>query len=141
MTRTVLGIFTNRRDAEDTIDNLRNEGFNAKDISLVMQDKEQRDEIADTTGSNVSGGAVTGITTGAVVGGIAGLLAGTALPVLGGLLIAGPIGAALGLTGVAATTASGIATGAVAGGLIGALMGLGMTREDATYYQDRVDEG
>jgi len=141
MTKTVLGIFTNKADAEDTIDRLRSEGFNAKDISLVMHNKTQQKEIANNTGANVAGGAITGVATGAVVGGIAGLLAGTTIPVLGGLLLAGPIGAALGLTGAAATTVSGAATGAVAGGLIGALMGIGMTKEDATYYQSRVNEG
>ena len=45
------------------------------------------------------------------------------------------IAAALGLTGVAATTVSGALTGALAGGLIGALTGLGFTKEDAELYQ------
>lgn len=144
MTKTVLGIFIDRVNAEDTIDKLRSEGFDAKDISLVMQDKRERDEIINNTGAagtTVADGAVSGMTTGALIGGLAGFLAGTAIPALAGLFIAGPIGAALGLTGAAATTVSGAATGAVAGGLIGALVNLGVPEETATRYQERVHEG
>ena len=144
MTKTVLGIFTDRRDAEDTIDKLRSEGFNAKDISLVMQDRGERDEIINKTGAagpTVADGAASGIATGALIGGLAGFLAGTTIPALAGLFIAGPIGAVLGLTGAAATTVTGAATGAVAGGLIGALMNMGLNEEQATGYQERVSEG
>jgi len=61
--------------------------------------------------------------------------------VLGGLLIGGPLVAALGLTGVVATTVSGAVTGAVAGGLIGALVGLGLPKEDAEYYNEAIEKG
>lgn len=142
MTKTVLGIFTNKEDAEDTIEKLRSEGFNAKDISLVMKDKREREEINRDTGTNaMADGAVQGITTGALIGGLAGFLAGTAVPALAGLFIAGPLGAALGFTGAAATTISGAATGAVAGGLIGALMNMGVSEESAARYQERINDG
>lgn len=141
MPYTVLGIFNDRTDAEGAIADLEEEGFRAKDLSIVMKDQRQAEEIGDTTGSNVAGGAVSGATTGAVVGGVAGLLAGTVLPGLAGFLIGGPIGAALGLTGAAATTVSGAATGAVAGGLLGALMGFGLPKEDAEQYETRINSG
>lgn len=141
MEQTIIGIFADRADVEGAIDKLKGEKFNPEDISIVMKDKREQEEIGNDTGANVAGGALSGATTGAVVGGIAGLLAGTVLPGLGGFLIGGPIGAALGLTGAAATTVSGAATGAVAGGLIGALMGIGLKRDDAEHYQQRVEEG
>ncbi len=141
MTHTVLGVFSNRGDAEKAIKHFEEDGYNPKDISIVMKDKGEQKTLETNTGANVAGGAISGATTGAVIGGIAGLLAGTVLPGLAGFLIGGPIGAAIGLTGAAATTVSGAATGAVAGGLIGALMGLGVPEEKAKVYEERVSEG
>lgn len=141
MTKTVLGIFQDRADVETAIDKFKSEGFKPEDISIVMKDAKEAQEIGDDTGANVAGGAVSGATTGAVLGGIAGLVAGIAIPGAGAFLIGGPIAAALGLTGAAATTVSGAATGAVAGGLLGALMGLGLSRDEAEYYEGQVKEG
>lgn len=141
MSKTIIGLFEGRADAEGAIEALRDDGFNPKDISIVMHDRQAAADMGDNTGADVAGGAASGIATGAVLGGITGFLAGTVLPGLAGFLIAGPIGAALGLTGVAATTVSGAATGAVAGGLIGALMGLGLSRNEAEHYETRVKEG
>ena len=64
-----------------------------------------------------------------------------AIPGIGALFIAGPIAAALGLTGVAATTVSGALSGAVAGGLVGGLVGLGFSHEDAELYERRIRSG
>jgi len=141
MTKTILGIFDERDHAESALSELKDDGFNPKDISIVMKDSEKMDVDGSDAGSDVAEGAVGGATTGAVVGGIAGFLAGTVLPGLAGFLIGGPIGAALGLTGAAATTVSGAATGAVAGGLIGGLMGLGLSSDEAEHYQERVEQG
>ena len=141
MTHTVLGVFPKRKDAEEAIKHLEEDGYNPKDISIVMKDSGEKKTLEDNTGANVAGGALSGATTGAVVGGITGLLAGTVMPALGGLIIGGPIGAALGLTGAIATTVSGAATGAVAGGFIGALVGLGLPEEKAKVYEERVKKG
>lgn len=141
MTKTVLGVFQDRSDVETAIDKFKSEGFKPEDFSIVMKDAKEAQELKDDTGADVAGGAVSGATTGAVVGGLAGLLAGIAIPGLGAFLIGGPIAAALGLTGAAASTVSGAATGAVAGGLIGALTGLGLSEDEAEYYEGRVKEG
>lgn len=141
MGKTIIAIFDTRSDAEGAIEALRDDGFNPKDISIVMHDKKEAEDMGESVGADVAGGAASGAVTGAMLGGITGFLAGTVLPGLAGLLIAGPIGAALGLTGAAATTVSGAATGAIAGGLIGALMGLGLSQEEAHHYESRVREG
>ncbi len=144
MDRMVFGIFPARDNAEMAITHLEDNGFKAKDISIVMRDQGEAREIASDTGTNVVGGAVSGAVTGGVLGGLAGLLIGVGaitIPGLGALLIGGPLAAALGLTGAAATTASGAATGALAGGLLGALMGLGLPEQDARYYEDRIKAG
>lgn len=141
--KTTFAVFEDKNDAENALKNLNDDGFNPENISVVMRDDNHTNENVDdkNTGMGVGQGAAGGAATGAVVGGIAGFLAGTVLPGLAGFLIGGPIGAALGLTGVAATTVSGAATGAVAGGLIGALMGMGLNRQDAEHYQSRVQQG
>lgn len=142
MSNVVLGVFSDRMNAEDAISKLEARGYNPKDMSILMKDTHEAKEIATDTGANVAEGAVKGAGTGAVVGGIAGFLAGTMMPALGGFLIGGPIGAALGLTGAAASTVSGAATGAVAGGLIGALTNtFGLTEDEAHDYETRINEG
>lgn len=141
MTKTVLGIIADQQHAEMAIEELEAQGYNPKDISIVMNDTKAGKEIAKDTGADVAGGAVSGATTGAALGGLAGLLASFVIPGLGALFIGGPIAAALGLTGAAATTASGAATGALAGGLIGAFTGFGLSEEDARIYEQRVKTG
>jgi uncharacterized membrane protein len=141
MMKTVIGVFQDRSDVERAIDKFKSEGFQPKDFSIVMKDKQEAQDIGSDTGANVAGGAVSGAASGAVLGALAGLIAGIAIPGAGAFLIGGPIAAALGLTGAAATTVSGAATGAVVGGIAGALMGMGLSREDAEYYEGRVNEG
>lgn len=141
MEETLIAVFDNQDDVEEAIDMLQSEGFDPKDISIVMKNTDEAVNIRRHTGADVAGSAAGGLATGAVIGGIAGLLAGTIIPGLGAVLIGGPIALSLGLTGVAATTAEGVVTGAVAGGLIGALTHLGLTREEAEDYQAKVDSG
>lgn len=144
MPQTVLGIFQNRINAEDAIQDLESLDYNPKDISIIMKNQEEAHEIAHDTGATVVDGAVSGAVTGGVVGGIAGLLIGIGaitIPGIGALLIGGPIAATLGLTGAAATTTSGAVTGALAGGLIGVLMNLGVSRNDAEVYEKNIREG
>ncbi|MBI2134270.1 general stress protein [Candidatus Woesearchaeota archaeon] len=120
----VLGVFSNKYDAEDAISELRDKGFNVDDISIAMKGDGGR--VDDTRTAATSG------TTGAVIGGVIGLLAGA-----GGFLIGGPIAAAAGLTGALASAAAGAATGGVAG----ALVGIGMSRNDAQLYEESVRSG
>ncbi len=140
----VFSIFSERDDAEKAINKLDRMGYDTKEISIIMKDKEEGKEVAKKTGANVAGGAATGAVTGGVIGGVVGLLTGIgaiAIPGIGGILIGGPIAAALGLSGAAATTASGALTGALAGGLVGALIGLGLPKEDAEEYERQIKEG
>lgn len=143
MASVVLGVFSHRDRAEDAISQLEEEGYNPKDISIVMKDREEvRRFLAETGAENVVRDTLGGAATGAVVGGLAGLAASFVIPGLGAFFIGGPIAAALGLSGAAAITASGAATGALAGGLLGALAStFGLSREDAKLYEGRINEG
>ena len=142
MPKMILGIFTEKVDAQDAILELESQGYNPRDISIVMQDKGEATQLADDTGASVSEGIVSGAATGGTIGALAGLLVGTGvLPGLGALLIGGPIAVALGLTGAVAATVSGAATGALAGGLLGALTTLGLSDEDAKLYEKSIHDG
>lgn len=141
METTTVAIFKDRMDAEAAINELRTFGIADADISYVYS-SEGHVTSEDGGGSDVAGGAASGATTGAILGAIAGLVvANGVLPGLGTLFVAGPLAGALGLTGAAATTAAGAMTGLVAGGLVGGLAGLGVSKEDATLYEERVKRG
>ncbi len=141
MDKTTVGIFRDRDQAEGAITELRSLGLSDADISYIYTAPEGR-VIEDGSGTKVGEGAASGATTGALVGAIAGLAVATGnLPGLGTLFVAGPLAAALGLTGAVATTAAGAMTGAAAGGIVGALGGLGVSAQEAEVYEERVKKG
>lgn len=144
--RTVIGVFDDEPYAEEAIAELQKRGFSPEDISVIMKDKaiDAGVEMTKNVSGGVTKGTTSGIATGALVGGLAGLLVGVGafvIPGIGAFLVGGPLAAALGLTGAAASTVTGAATGAIAGGVIGALMGLGLTREEAASYEERIKAG
>ncbi len=144
MSQMILGVFSDKIHAENAIEDLESSGYNPKDISIIMKDSQEAKTLAEDTGASAAEGAVSGATTGAVLGGLAGLLIGIGaitIPGIGVLLIGGPIAAALGLGGAAATTVSGAVTGALAGGLVGALVNLGVPEEEARVYEERIKAG
>lgn len=144
MKKMIFGVFAERMSAENAINTLEREGFDPKQISIVMKNSDDANVIQNNTGANVAGGATAGAATGTVIGGLAGLLIGIgaiAIPGIGVLLIAGPLVTALGFTGAAASTVAGATTGALTGGLIGALVNLGIPEADAKLYEDRVKSG
>ncbi len=142
MHNVTIGVFQNSTDAENAISGLEKVGVDLTNVSYVYADSKGTPVVADTDGNAAAKGAASGIGTGAVIGALAGLVvANGILPGLGTLFVAGPLAAALGFTGAAATTAAGALTGAAAGGLIGALSGLGVSASDAKVYEDRVRKG
>lgn len=139
--RTIVGVFGSRDKVEATITDLRGIGIADSDISYVYSSDGQK-VTTHSAGSHAGSTAAGGVATGAVLGALAGLaVANGILPGLGTLFVAGPLAAALGLTGVAATTAAGAMTGAAAGGLVGALVGLGVHEDTAKVYEERVRLG
>ena len=138
---TTIGVFTTHASARGAIDDLRSIGVADADISYLYTDIDG--DIKDAhSDSKVGEGTAAGATTGAVLGAIAGFaVANAVLPGVGTLLVAGPLAAALGLTGVAATTVAGAMTGLAAGGIVGALANIGVSEEDAKLYEDLVRSG
>ncbi len=141
MAQLVMGAFAQPGAANQAIYELEHFGYQPQDISVISK-TDKYESQGYGSGDEIARGAASGATTGAAIGGLAGLFAGIGVfPALTGLFVAGPIGAALGLTGAVATTVAGAATGAMAGGLIGALMNLGLNQETAEIYNRTVEAG
>lgn len=146
---TVIGVFTNRSQAERAVAEIRSEGISEDRVSLVAREGYIHGDNNDTNDSFVDmvkrredgvemtsdqGGErqnlSTGTTTGTAIGGVAGLLAGAGvftIPVIGPVLALGPIVAGL--------------TGAAVGGIAGSLVDLGISPERSKYYQAEVQHG
>jgi hypothetical protein len=127
MARPVVGVFPDRVSAEHAIVDLKAAGFDPRHIGLLMQNRDEAKEAANDVGVNVGTGAVTGGILGGTLGAI---LAATGTFVIPGI---GPFVSA----GILATAIAGGAAGAIVGGLVG----LGIPREEASYYDYRVQHG
>lgn len=132
-TKTIVGVFNSVSDAQRAVQDLEMEGIPRADISLVANKNAVDYDQLEPQGKGSDIAADAGI--GAAIGGVGGLLLSAAgaltIPVIGPILAAGPIAAAL--------TGAGI--GAAAGGLIGALTESGIPEEDARYYAEGVRRG
>jgi hypothetical protein len=138
---TTIGVFTTHAAAESALNELRQFGVHESELSYVYINDKGTIQDAQS-GGKIGEATATGATAGAVIGGIAGLVvANGILPGLGTLIVAGPLAAALGFTGAAATAVAGAATGAAAGGLIGALTHIGIDKQDVQLYEDHVRRG
>lgn len=146
MKKTTIGIFAERNDAEKFI----NEAHTIlavphDDISYLYKDvlgQEKEVDTREVSGTTTAEGAEKGAKAGAVVGALGGIAAvAGVIPIIGPLFIAGPLVSAIGITGALGTTAAGALTGAAAGGILGALLNLGVAREKAKTYEDRVLSG
>ena len=127
MARSIAGVFENRADAERAVEDLKSAGFDQNRIGLVTQDKQANQQLAEEHGTHS--------TEGAVAGGLIGGTAGALLAATGALVIPG-VGPFLS-AGILATSL----VGGAAGWLVGGLAGLGIPREEAQYYEERVQSG
>lgn len=148
--KKIYGVFASTQDAADAFDRLCEIGYTPSDISVIAMREEVREtrrgdgRVAHAAEPTVAERTTSGVISGAAAGGLLGLLVGVAaiaIPGLGGLLVAGPVATALGLTGTAATVGAGVATGALAGGLVGGLTNLGIPEETARTYETRIKQG
>ena len=132
--KSVFCIATNRDQADQIVDKLKQSDFSNNDISALFADKGTTHDFAHTKSTKAPEGAVAGASTGGVVGGALGWIAGIgalAIPGVGPFIAAGPIVAAL----------SGAAIGATAGGIAGGLIGLGIPELEAKRYEGKIKDG
>jgi len=132
---TVVGVFEDRRKADEAVNQLLKAGFRKDQIGVAMRQSEGADvnEGADQTDDSHAGsGAVAGVLTGLGLGALAGLgvLAGV-IPVVGPAITAGTLGVIL----------SNAAAGAGIVGLVGALIGAGVPEHEAKYYHEEFEAG
>ncbi len=131
----VAGIFDSRFEAEQALAELMTAGVERDKISLIMTDetKSKLFNMTDDEGEKTAKGAAAGAAIGGALGAlIAGLTAVGSVVIPGaGLLVAGPIVAAL----------SGAGAGAAVGGLSGALIRAGISAAEASRYAEEVREG
>ncbi len=131
----LVGAFDASDRAKDAIHDLRDARFGADEIGVLVQDRDGEPELRsfrDLEGNKAATGAAIGAAAGAGGGAL------WALGVAAGFLPAiGPIVAGGLLTAVAATAAAGAGAGVV----VGTLAGLGVTDEEAAYYEDELKSG
>lgn len=133
--KTIVALYDDFVEAQRTVQDLVDNGFQRNNISLVASDAEGEyaDYLAQTdVDEDVS--AAEGAGFGAIVGGLTGLLVSLtalAIPGIGPVLVAGPI----------AATLIGAGVGAVTGGIVGALVDLGVPEDEAGYYAEGVRRG
>lgn len=132
---TVAGVFTNPESARFAIRELKTAGFAESEIGIAgsaTSDYDWNAPIEDTDETYAAEGALTGVAAGAGVGALWGLgiIAG-ALPAIGPAIAGGTLAAIL----------SSAAAGAATAGLAGALIGMGMSREEAEFYEGELRSG
>jgi len=130
---TVVGVFEDRRQADQAVAELRKAGFREDQIGVAMRRDEGMSDAESTTGDTYAeeggiGGALAGLGLGALAG--VGVLAGV-IPVIGPAIAGGTLGIIL----------SNAAAGAGVAGLIGALVGYGIPEEEAKYYHSEFEAG
>lgn len=131
--RAIVGVFNDRLAAEEAVDALHQAGFAHDKIGYAMRgaDAVAGGMITDADGAKDAKGAVAGAVTGGMVGGV--LAAGISLLIPGvGPLVAG---------GILASFFGGAIAGTAVGGILGAMTGLGISEDEARFYEKEFHEG
>jgi hypothetical protein len=138
----LTAVFRDRVNAQNAYQSLIGRGYTSNEINVLMSDATRSSYLAEgergegkiTAGTHATegmgvGGAI-GTAVGATIAAVAAI--GTSLLIPGlGIVVAGPIAAAL----------AGGGAGAVAGGAIGALVGLGIPESNAKAYHEALRDG
>jgi len=131
---TVIGVFADRAQAHEALNELRRAGFSDNQITLVAHRNEgvevtdvDAQKAAQVTGESKAGeGAAVGAGVGAVAGALMGLIPGVG-PVLSIGTLAGVI--------------FGVVAGGAGGGLVGTLIGQDFPEEEARFYERELKAG
>ena len=135
----VSAVFDSHSEAEAAVRELRQAGVRDSALSVIARRQEGGGDYGDANTEEVKEkgeGLLKGALGGAGVGAILGLAA-LAIPGVGPLAAAGAIAASAVPEGVAI----GAGIGALAGGLTGLLTKHGVSEEDASYYEQRINDG
>lgn len=130
---TLIGVFQDRLEAQKAIGELEQAGFDKDDLGFVIRGEEavHGGMITDAMGTKDARGAVAGMVTGGMVGGVLAAAAALMLPGVGPI-VAG---------GILASFFGGAVAGVGVGGIIGAMMGLGVSEDEALFYENEFQSG
>jgi hypothetical protein len=134
MAKAVICIAKSEEQASSIVNQLKESGFSADDVSVLLPDRAGSRDFAHEQHTKAPEGAAAGVVAGGVTAGVLGWLAGIgslAIPGVGPLIAAGPIMAAL----------SGAAAGGAVGGMAGALVGFGIPEYEAKQFEGKVKNG
>lgn len=134
MSRTIVGFFDNYSSAESAANQIKQNGFETNDISILAKDSDDESpesfHNSSSDSSPIHDNISDGVVSGTVLGSLAGLLVGigtVVVPGLGVIAAAGPI--------------VGLISGAVTGGVVGGLVDLGIPEDDSMAYENEIKNG
>lgn len=132
MSKAIIGVFSREDRAKEAINDLKSQGFDERDISLIVKDEQaEGGKGGEEQGFTMREQDLSeGVISGGALGGIAGILAGAGallIPGVGPIIAAGPLAAFL--------------TGVVGGGIVGGLVDYGIPEERGRHFESRVRQG
>jgi len=125
--RIVVALFEQRTQAENAIRALKSAAFSNEQIGVATQDRVGlglADGEAAENGERLADDATAGAVTGGIIGGLVGLLSSLLIPGVGPLVVGG----------ILASSVTGVGLGAAAGSIVGALVGMGVSEDEARYF-------
>jgi hypothetical protein len=130
---TLIAAFEDRMAAERAVDDLERAGFSLDQIGYAIRglDAVRGGMITDTVGAKDGRGALTGMATGAGLGAVLGAAAAMLIPGFGPVVAGGVLAMAFG----------GAIAGTAVGGIFGAMTGLGVSEEEARYFEQEFNSG
>jgi hypothetical protein len=130
---TLVAAFNDRDQAEQAVDELHQAGFKEGDIGFAIRgsDAVEGGMITDTEGAKDGRGALAGMASGAGLGAVLGAAAAMLVPGVGPVIAGGVLTMALG----------GAIAGTAIGGIFGAMTGLGVSEEEARFYEQEFNSG
>jgi hypothetical protein len=132
---SVMGIYPDRTTVSDAVNVLQKTGYRATDISVLSSDNQGTKDFAHERRTKALEGAAVGTAAGAVVGAALGwflsIQTGNTIAILGPLVAAGPVLAAL----------VGAGAGGALGWIVGLLAGVRRTEYVAKRYAGRIRRG
>ena len=131
--RAIVGVFDDRYAAEQAVDALERAGFAHDQIGYVIRgaDQVRGGMIVDTVGTKDGKGAAAGAITGGMIGGILAAAVSLLIPGVGPIVAGGVLAAFFG----------GAIAGTAVGGILGAMAGLGISEDEARFYEQEFNEG
>ena len=130
--RSVVAMFEDRNAAEAAVETLRQANFDEDSLGFAIRgsDAVAGGMLVDAEGAKDGKGAVAGAAAGAAIGGTL-AVAAALIPGVGPILAGGVIAAFFG----------GAVAGTAVGGILGAMTGLGISEEEAKFYEKHFNEG